>query len=308
MMKIYYTYVACYYRMGIIEKEKAATFIKNGLLTVSTKCQDRHSVNIFKLINEKARDDGYITRYEFHDGDQLAEHAGLQPKFESLVEAIRANTARIEGLEANLVAVNKSVNQIRKGLRRKYRIEAVTGFISAIINAISMGIGGGVVNAAAAFHSIIDFGDIDHLKESFADKAALLDQVNEGLALADKIVVMAGDNLSDLKLQNVVNNEEDVVIGLVVAANLVPQPNWSGNLGVSQTHPPAVADGTAGEATIPESGAVEGDNMFADAELTREDECRLPLHAAIMFGEKDYLKELLETMDQMDVNQLDSKE
>ena len=307
-MKIYYTYVACYYRMGLIEKDVAGTFIKNGLRTVSTKCQDHHSVVIFKLINEKARDDGYITRYEFHDGDKLAEHAGLQPKFESLVEAIRANTARIEGLEANLVAVNKSVNQIRKGLRQKYHIEAVTGFISAVINVISMGIGGGVVNAAAAFHSIIDFGDIDHLKENFADNAALLDQVNEGLALADQIVVMAGDKLSHSKLQNVVNNEKGFVIGLVVAAKLVQQPNWSGNLGISPTHPPAVADGTAAEATIPESGAVEGDNMFADAELDEEEECGLPLHAAIKFGEKDCLKELLERRDEVDVNQLDSKE
>ena len=307
-MKIYYTYVACYYRMSLNEQDDAGTFIKNGLLTVSTKCQDRYSVVMFKLINEKAYEDGYLTRWDFHDGDQLAEHAGLQPKFESLVEAIRANTARIEGLEANLVAVNKSVNQIRKGLRRKYRIEAVTGFISAVINAISMGIGGGVVNVAAAFHSVIDFGDIDHLKENFAGNAALLDQVDEGSALADKIVVMAEVNLSDSKLQNVVNNEQDVVIGLVVAAKLVQHPNWSGNLGISSTHPPAVADGTAAKATIPESGDVEGDNMFADAELDEEEECGLPLHAAIKFGEKDYLKELLETMDQVDVNQLDSKE
>ena len=114
--------------------------------------------------------------------------------------------------------------------------------------------------------------------------------------------------MSDSKLQNVVNNEEDVVIGLVVAAKLVQQPNWSGNLGISPTHPPAVAVGTAAKATIPESGAVEGDNMFADAELDEEEECGLPLHAAIMFGEKDCLKELLETMDKGDVNQLDSKE
>ena len=90
---------------------------------------------------------------------------------------------------------------------------------------------------------------------------------------------MAGDKLSDSKLQNVVNNEKDVVIGLVVAAKLVEQPNWSGNLGVSPTHPPAVADGTAAEATIPESGAVEGGTMFADAELDEEEECGWPLHA-----------------------------
>ena len=304
--KIYYTYVACYCRMGLIEKEDAGTFIRNGLRTVSTKCQDHRSVVMFKLINEKAKDDGYLTLYDFHDGDQLAERAGLQRMFESLADAIRANTARIEGLEANLEAVNNSVNQIRKGLRRKYRIEAATGFISAVINAISMGIGGGLVDAAAAFHSVIDFGDIDHLKENFADNAALLDKVNEGLALADQIVETAEDKLSDSKLQYVVNNEEDVVIGLVVAAKLVQQSNC--NLGISLTNPPAVVVATAAEATIPESGAMEGDNMFADAELDEEEECRLPLHAAIKFGEKDDLKELLERRDKVDVNQLDSKE
>ena len=170
-MKIYYTYVACYYHMGLIDKVVTATCIKNGLHTVSTKCQDHNSVVIFKLISEKAYEDGYLTRWDFHDGDQLAEHAGLQPKFENLVEA---NMAHIEGLEANLVAVNNSVNQICKGLRWKYRIEAVMGFISAIINAISMGIGGGLLNAASAFHPVIDFGDIAHLKENFADIVALL--------------------------------------------------------------------------------------------------------------------------------------
>ena len=61
-------------------------------------------------------------------------------------------------------------------------------------------------------------------------------------------------------------------------------------------------------ATIPESGAVEGDNMFADAELDEEEECGLPLHAAIKFGQEDDLMELLESRDEVDVNQLDSKE
>ena len=60
-------------------------------------------------------------------------------------------------------------------------------------------------------------------------------------------------------------------------------------------------------ATIPESGAVEGDTMFADAELDEEEECGLPLHAAIKFGQEDDLMELLER-DEVDVNQLDSKE
>ena len=206
----------------------------------------------------------------------------------------------LRDLEANLEAVNNSVNKIRKGLWQKYRIEVATGFISAVISAISMGIGGGLVNAATAFQSVIDFGDIDHLIENFAGNAELLDKVTYGLDLAHQIVVTAGDMTSDLKLKDVVNNEADVVIGLVVAAKLVQQPNWS------PTRPLTVAVGTT-KGTIPDSSAMEGDNMFDDAELDKEEEGRLPLHAAIKFGQKDYLKELLERRD-LDVNQVDSKE
>ena len=215
-MKIYYTYVACYRRMGLIEKEDAATFIRNGLRYVSTECRDRYSVVIFKVINEKAKDDGYLTPYDFHDGDQLAERAGLQPMFESLVAAIQANTARIEGLEANLEAVNNSVNQIRMALRSRYLIKAATGFISAVITAVSVGVGGGLVDAATAFDSVIDFGDINHLKVIFANNAAVLAKVHEGLDRAKDIVEEAGQYMSDSKLKDVVFNEEDVVVGLVV--------------------------------------------------------------------------------------------
>ena len=118
-------------------------------------------------------------------------------------------------------------------------------------------------------------------------------------------------------------------------AKLVQQPNWSGNLGISPTHPPAGILGIGQtlasllvfpgiirvfadiigrllfslfKAIIPESGAVEDDNMFAGAELDEEEESRLPLHTAIKFGFKNDLKELLERRDKVDVNQLDSKE
>ena len=263
-MKIYYTYVACYRRMGLIEKEDAATFIQNGLRYVSTECRDRYSVVIFKVINEKAKDDGYLTPYDFHDGDQLAERAGLQPMFESLVAAIQANTARIEGLEANLEAVNNSVNQIRMALRSRYLIKAATGFISAVITAVSVGVGGGLVDAATAFDSVIDFGDINHLKVIFANNAAVLAKVHEGLDRAKDIVEEAGQYMSDSKLKDVVFNEEDVVVGLVVAAALVrppmvKQPNSGDNLAINPTHPPAIAVGT-GEAT---NSAVEVDDMFS---------------------------------------------
>ena len=43
---------------------------------------------------------------KFHNYDQLAERARLQPTVESLVEAIHVNTARIEELQGSLEAVN----------------------------------------------------------------------------------------------------------------------------------------------------------------------------------------------------------
>ena len=200
----------------------------------------------------------------FLEFDQLAERAGLQPMFESLAAAIQANTARIEGLEANLEAVNNSVNQIRMALRSRYQIKAASGFISFVITAVSMGVGGGLVNAATAFDSVIDFGDINHLKVIFADNAAVLAKVHEGLDRAKDFVGEAGQYMSDLKLKDVVFNEEDVVVGLVVAAALVRLPmvkqlNSGDNLDISPTHPPAIAVGT-GEAT---SSAVEVDDMFS---------------------------------------------
>ena len=48
------------------------------------------------------------------------------------------------------------------------------------------------MNAATAFDSIIDFGDINHLKVFLANDAALLAKVHEGLEKAKDIVDDAG--------------------------------------------------------------------------------------------------------------------
>ena len=82
-----------------------------------------------------------------------------------------------------------------------YRIKAATGFISAVTNAVSFGVSGGLVNAATAIDSVIDFGDINHLKVIFANNAAQLEK---------DVVEEAGQYMSDLKLKDVVFNERDV--------------------------------------------------------------------------------------------------
>ena len=150
-------------------------------------------------------------------------------------------------LEANFEAVNNSVNQIRMATNQSrhgiHQCSHQCSFLQCV---------GGLVNAATAFDSIIDFGDINHLKVFLANDAALLAKVHEGLEKAKDIVDDAGQYVSDSKLKDVVFNEEDVVIGLVVEVALVrqpmvKQPNSGDNLGISPTHPPAITVGT-GEA------------------------------------------------------------
>lgn len=90
-------------------------------------------------------------------------------------EAVRLNTAKINGLESNSIAINRSLNAIRKGLKRKMKIEAAVGFMGAIISVISIGAGGSLLNAAsaAAIQSIVDFGDIVHIEKIAAECRSL---------------------------------------------------------------------------------------------------------------------------------------
>ena len=95
----------------------------------------------FKLLLEKAKSDGHIDRRQMLCFDNKAErHAVFNDQcFLSLMEAVKSNTARIEGLEANVEAINNSVNAIRKGLKRKMKVEAVVGLLNATINALGWG-------------------------------------------------------------------------------------------------------------------------------------------------------------------------
>ena len=68
-----------------LRKQMPQPFSGMVLHYVSTECQDLHAVATFKVINKTAKDDEYLSDYDMYYFDQLAEHAGLQPMFVSLV-------------------------------------------------------------------------------------------------------------------------------------------------------------------------------------------------------------------------------
>ena len=69
-------------------------------------------------------------------------------------------------MEENLIRTSTAVGKLQDGLCRKFCIEACVSLLSGILNAVSMGIAGGVGQAAVAatlgyFH--VDFGDVPHI-------------------------------------------------------------------------------------------------------------------------------------------------
>ncbi len=115
----------------MLSKEMASCHIVASLEKSRELCTGSEEVADFKLILEKAESDGHIDRGQMLCLDNKAErHAVFNEQcFLKLMEAIKSNTARIEGLEANVEAINNSVNAIRKGLKHKMKVDQWRAFL-----------------------------------------------------------------------------------------------------------------------------------------------------------------------------------
>jgi hypothetical protein len=123
-------------------------------------------------------------------------------------EALRQHTHQIQGLEANEVALCESFNKLQHSvaglskqvdtnrdaiieIQSRLRREAVVGFCGAVVNALSMGIGGHIISATNnVIESIVDFSDIEHVVNAVVSDEKdqdikLKDMFNAGLQLAE---------------------------------------------------------------------------------------------------------------------------
>ncbi len=87
-------------------------------------------LQISTFYSRNSESDGHIDYRQMLCLDSKAERNAVfnDQCFLSLMEAVKSDTARIEGLEANVEVINNSVNAIRKGLKHKMKVEAVIGF------------------------------------------------------------------------------------------------------------------------------------------------------------------------------------
>eukprot|EP00569_Conticribra_weissflogii_P004684 CAMPEP_0171339146 /NCGR_PEP_ID=MMETSP0878-20121228/7764_1 /TAXON_ID=67004 /ORGANISM="Thalassiosira weissflogii, Strain CCMP1336" /LENGTH=845 /DNA_ID=CAMNT_0011841015 /DNA_START=679 /DNA_END=3216 /DNA_ORIENTATION=- len=219
MTKFFYTAVSSMWRAGVLTKEMSSSHISASLEKSRELCFGADEIADFKLLLEKAESDGHIDRRQMHCLDNKAERNAVfnDQRFVSLMKAVKFNTARIEGLEANVEAINNSLNAIRKGLKHKMKVEAVVGLLSATINVVSCGVGGNIMAAtASALCSIVDYGDIVHIQSvavKYGDVCVKL--VEEG-------VDIASNKYADKKLEEAVKRGN--LLTVVAAAAVIMHP------------------------------------------------------------------------------------
>jgi len=226
MMKFYYTAVSIFLRSGVLTQETASHHIQRGLYTTSETCCCSGSISFFKLILEKAESDQHIQRIDFHRYDNWAEVNRMEnaPFIVNIVDSVKSNTARIEGLEANLEAIDVSLDSIKRGLKRQMKIEATVGFLCAALNAISFGVGGSILDSSIkAMESIIDYSDLVHI-QSVAEKWG------EGcVKLVENGVQLATDEYADRLLRKAVKEKETLTVisatAAMINAQYLPKPD-----------------------------------------------------------------------------------
>jgi hypothetical protein len=321
-LKMFYTAVASCHRLGLVTRDERVYYTKQGLDESWKHCKHTVAIVMFKLVLEKAEQDGLIDRASFltYDDKALVTRIEHAPFIKSMQASIRSNTRRIKGLEGNVKAmqeavvsleeniraVNDSVTAIKKGIRYKQRVEATMGFFGAVINAVSMGIGGNLLVAfEKTIASIVDFGDVAHLQSVAASVGDI--EVAEYFQMG---IEMAASN-SDSKLNEAAKND-NVFVVLSAAAFLiqphskdqVPGTVVSGGDGANMV---GVADKEEEvDLTARTKAASAGTVLFEDAVLEDEDEETYPMHAAVKFGDDTALSNLLRS-DKSLVNEIDSR-
>ena len=192
-MKFLYTMVKFAFRSGEINAQDHSKYIKNALSKTAQTVTCSDSIAHFKLILSKSKDDGVITQLESNKLDNIAEDNKTLnlPFIKDMHKAIQNNTARIEGLEANLESLNKSINELKRGMKRKLAVESSVGLVGAVLNAISFGVAGFALQGAMAttIGNIVDFGDYKHIQTvvNCSNDRELVDDFKRGKSLAENI-------------------------------------------------------------------------------------------------------------------------
>jgi len=205
-MKIFYTLVRYARRMNEINEHDHINYIRQGLEKAALTTINEDAFIIFKIILDKAIEDQIINIHWYRRLDRRAELKNTEhaPFIKELQQAVKNNTARIEGLEANVTAINDSLNKLKKGLKHKMVAERRVAFMSLILNAVSCGALGPVLQGvmSTTIEQIVDFGDAVHIEKvalSLND-TAVLESVEEGKGLGQYIADISVNDVIDFTI------------------------------------------------------------------------------------------------------------
>ena len=146
------------------------------------------------------------------------------PFIVNIVDSVKSNTARIEGLEANVEAINRNVIAIKEGIKRQMKIEATVRFLCAALNAVSFGVGGSILDASInALGSIVDYSDLIHIQE-IADQwgEGCIEQVRDG-------VLLAADEYAEKLIHKAVKDGHTLTVVSATAAMINMRCSTSGD-------------------------------------------------------------------------------
>lgn len=241
-MKFLYTFINTHHCTNSINLQDCKRYITKCLEKIALSTTDRDAIAIFKQLLDKAKQDGFINNHEYYSLESKAVVAhvgaasfvkeiwksihGLQTRVTTLENRVDVLDVKVEGLEQVNDNIIDSIKMLQKGIRRKQKIEAVTGMMSAVLNSISFGLAGSAFQGAMgiAISNIVDFGDISHIHtvvKSISDVT-----VHEAFQAGIETVANRGDDAlydASRKSREILNKQDNPLFAIVVSAQLIAQ-------------------------------------------------------------------------------------
>jgi hypothetical protein len=155
-MKLFYTFLGVLHRMGCIDHGDRAKYIEEALDVTSKTTTTTEAVAIFKIILKHAKANNLIQEVTYHILDREAEivNTSHAPFVQDIRNHLRRLDMRMDNTEARLDNVERRVDMMLQSLtdvvyymRRKDNIQSATKGMCAILNALSLGVGGTILDA-----------------------------------------------------------------------------------------------------------------------------------------------------------------
>jgi len=210
-LKLLYSAASATFRAGEITLGMKNRFTTRAFETAAENCRFDREKRVFAslvIALKRARDDGAIDEREYIRLEQLYVSADVfaDYRFQSLVEEVRQNTARISALEKRVESLEKYVERIDQDLqdfkaayRKAMKVKAASGTIGAIVGVFTFGIGSGIADAIgdclnSFMDGIVDFSDPIHVINGMALGSA---SVNGACTYSNEIDNVGGGSGND---------------------------------------------------------------------------------------------------------------